>query len=199
MIEDLRLRNYSDQTIRSYTEAVAEFARSFDKPPDQRGAEPLRPYQLYRLKEKKLAWTTFQGRRSAWKFFYPRTLKPPGFEPEMAQPKVRRKLPTVLRREEVRVLRDATANLKHRALWATRYDTGLRCAEVQQLQVSDIDSPRMLVHVREGKGKFPRPVKLSLQLLELLRIYGRWRKPKDWLFPGQKAPSEPSSRGLLSV
>jgi len=152
MIEDLRLRNYSDQTIRSYTEAVAEFARSFDKPPDQRGAEPLRPYQLYRLKEKKLAWTTFQGRRSAWKFFYPRTLKPPGFEPEMAQPKVRRKLPTVLRREEVRVLCDATVHLKHRALWATRYDTGLRCAEVQQLKVSHIDSPRMLVHVREGKG-----------------------------------------------
>src|SRR5262249_4951891 len=114
------------------------------------------------------------------------TLKPPGFEPEMAQPKVRRKLPTVLRREEVRVLRDATANLKHRALWATRYDTGLRCAEVRQLQFSDIDSPRMPVHVREGTRKLPRPVKLPLQLLELLRIYGRWTSPRTGSFRGRR-------------
>lgn len=97
---------------------------------------------------------------------------------------MRRQLPTVLSREEVRALLDATITLKHRTLLATLYDTGLRCAEAQQLKVTDIDSQRMVVHVREGKGKFPRQVKLSPQLLELLRIYWRWRKPKDWLFPG---------------
>jgi integrase len=152
MIEDLRFRNYSDQTIRSYTEAVAEFARYFDKPPDQLGSEHIRQYQLYLLNEKKLAWTTFQVRRSALKFFYTRTLKQHWFDHEIAKPKVRRKLPTVLSREEVRALLDATINLKHRTLLATLYDTGLRCAEAQQLKVTDIDSRRMVVHVRRARG-----------------------------------------------
>jgi len=104
-----------------------------------------------------------------------------------------------LSREEVRGLLDATVNLKHRALLATMYATGLRCAEVQQLKVTDIDSQRMVVHVREGKGKYPRQVMLSPKLLELLRIYWRWRKPKDWLFPGQKPGAPMHLSGIRQI
>jgi integrase/recombinase XerD len=152
MTEDLRLRNYADQTIRAYTDTVADFARYFHKPPDKLGAEEIRQYQLYLLDERKLAWSTFQQRIAGLKFFYTRTLKQNWFAQEVAKPKVRRPLPIVLSREEVTALLDATLNLKHRTLLATLYATGLCCAEAQQLRVTDIDSQRMLVLVTEGSG-----------------------------------------------
>ncbi len=129
---------------------------------------------------------------------YRRTLKQTWFDQEIIKPKVRRKLPTVWSREEVCALLDATTNTKHRALLAVYYSAGLRCQEALDLKVTDIDSKRMVIHVREGKGKFPRQVMLSPKLLELLRVYWKWRKPKDWLFPGER-PDHPLFQNAVRV
>lgn len=105
---------------------------------------------------------------------------------EVIKPKIRRKLPTVWSREEICALLDAEMNTKHRAVLALYYSAGLRCQEALDLKVTDIDSKRMVIHIREGKGKFSRQVMLSPKLLEILRVYWRWRKPKDWIFQGKR-------------
>ena len=199
MQEDLRLRNFSERTVRHYTHTVSEFAKHFHKSPDQLGPEHIRTFLLHLLNERKLAWGTIQGARSALKFLYTRTLKQTWFDQEVIKPKVRRKLPTVLSREEVSALLDAEMNIKHRALLALYYSAGLRCQEALDLKVTDIDSKRMVIHIREGKGKFPRQVMLSPKLLEILRVYWRGRKPKDWLFPGKHAGQQLKSNTVRVV
>ena len=127
MQEDLRLRNFSERTVRHYTHSVAEFAKYFHKSPDQLGPEHIRTCLLFLLNERNLAWGTIQGARSALKFLYTRTLKQTWFDQEVIKPKIRRKLPTVWSREEVCALLDAEMNTKHRALLALYYSAGLRC------------------------------------------------------------------------
>jgi site-specific recombinase XerD len=183
MIGDLKLRNFSETTIHTYTRIVEDFAVFFHRSPEKLGPEQVRQYLLHAMEEKKLAWSTYQVQRAALKFIYTKTLKRPWFDLEIPKPKVKRKLPQVLSPEDIQQVLNATMNLKHRAIIATLYGAGLRRAEVRTLKVSDIDGQRMVIHVRDGKGHVPREVTLSPKLLEPFRIYWRWRKPKDWLFP----------------
>ena len=99
-------------------------------------------------------------------------------------PKKPWKLPIILSQQEVSRLIDAASSLMHRAILMTLYSTGMREAELCQLKVSDIDKERMVIHIRQGKGKRDRDVGLSETLLETLREYWRWMKPKTYLFPG---------------
>lgn len=191
MIGDLKLRNFSESTITSYTRVVADFARFFHRSPDQLGPEEIRAYLLYAIEEKKISAATYQGYRAALKFFFTKTLKRPWFEQEVPKPKVRRKLPEILSSEEIEKLLNCTMNLKHRAMLATLYGAGLRRAELRTLKVGDVDGKRMVIHIRAGKGQLPRQIPLSPKLLEVLRVYWRWRKPTDWLFPSARYPERP--------
>jgi integrase/recombinase XerD len=184
MLEELERRNYSPGTARCYLQAVEHFAEHFHRAPDQLGAEQIREYQIYLLRERKLSPKTVAQRTAALRFFYVKTLKRRHMLEHLPFPKLPEKLPIVLSREEVSRLLAASANRMHRAMLMTLYATGVRRAELCQLKTSDIDSQRMVVHVRQGKGGRDRDVPLSPALLEALRAYWRWMKPKTYLFPG---------------
>jgi integrase len=98
-------------------------------------------------------------------------------------PKTPRKLPTVLSPEEVRHMIDGTTNLMHRTLLMVLYGTGVRRTELSLLKVAEVDSKRMVIHIRQGKESRDREVPLSPKLLEALREYWLWKKPRVYLFP----------------
>jgi site-specific recombinase XerD len=191
MMEELRVRNLSEITSRLYLGAVERFAKYFGHSPDRLGPEHIREFFLHLLDEEKVTPRTVQLYRSALKFLYVRTLRLPWFDEQVAVVKQRVQLPTVLSPQEVTSILDRTTNLKHWTLIATLYATGLRVAEVRLLKVNDIDSQRMLIHVRQGKGQVSRDVGLSINLLERLRVYWRRVQSQDWLFPSGQRPGVP--------
>src|SRR5256886_456121 len=183
MLEELQRRNYSAITTRNYLRVVTEFAKCFGKSPDKLGPNELRTYQAYLLTECKLTPGTVVNRVAALRFFFVKTLKRHQFRDFLPYPQDRRRLPTVLSREEVARLINAAGTLFRRTLLMTLYATGMRRSELARLKVSDIDSQRMIIRVVEGKGGKDRDLPLSPALLQTLREYWRWRKPRLYLFP----------------
>jgi len=184
MLEELQRRNYSQTTVNSYLKIVESFAKHFGRSPDQLGPEQIRTYQVYLLNERKLGVRTVGHCTAALRFFFCKTLKRAYPIDEVPYPKAPRRLPIILTQEEAIRLIDWASNLFHRAMLITLYSTGMRRAELCRLKVEDIDSTRMLIHIRQGKGGKDRDVPLSPKALETLREYWRWMKPKIYLFPG---------------
>jgi site-specific recombinase XerD len=184
MLEELQRRNYSQTTVTGYIKTVADFAEYFQRPPDQLGPDEIRQYQLYLLKERKQGVRTVGNHTAALRFFFCKTLKRNYPIEEVLYPRAARKLPIILTQEEAVRLIDSASNLFHRAMLMTLYSTGMRRAELCHLKVEDIDSTRMIVHIRHGKRNCDRDVPLSPKLLETLREYWRWMQPKTYLFPG---------------
>jgi len=185
MLEELERRNYSERTMRHYLRFVERFAKHFGKSPDKLGPDHLRSYQAYLLKERKLCPGTVENHVAALRFFFIRTLHRHEFRQFLPYPKVRRNLPNILSREEVARLIEASSSLFERTLLMVLYGTGMRRAEIARLKIADIDSQRMIVHVVNGKGGKDRDLPLSPALLETLRAYWRWLKPRTWLFPSR--------------
>jgi integrase/recombinase XerD len=183
MLEELQRRNYSAITTRNYLRVVTDFAKHFGKSPDKLGLNELRTYQAYLLRERKLTPGSVVNQVAALRFFFVKTLKRHQFRDFLPYPQDQRRLPTVLSREEVSRLINAAGTLFRRTLLMTLYGTGMRRSELAHLKVGDIDSQRMIIRVVAGKRGKDRDLPLSPALLETLREYWRWRKPKLYLFP----------------
>jgi site-specific recombinase XerD len=195
LIHDLQLRNYSPKTVSCYVAAVAAFAKHFGRSPEQLGAEHVRLYQLHLL-GRQASWSRFNQAVCALRFLYGATLRRPGVVTTIPYGKKHKALPAVLSTDEVRRLFDAAGEGRSRLILQTAYAAGLRVSEVIRLRVGDIDSARMVLHVRCAKGRKDRLVPLSAVLLSLLRDYWRQQRPADWLFPGQR-PGTHISQGQV--
>ena len=192
MIEELQLRNYAPNTITVYIRCVAQFAQHFRLSPDRLGLEHIRQYQLFLVRQKKVSWALFNQTVCALRFLYRHILHRDWMIEYIPYPRREDKLPVVLSPAEVAAVFEATHNLKHRTILMTIYAAGLRVSEVTHLRLSDIDSQRQLIRIRQGKGHKDRQVMLSPTLLEALRIYWKSYRPTVWLFPGE-SPERPLS------
>jgi integrase/recombinase XerD len=184
-INDLRLRNLSPRTIECYVAHVAAFARHFGRSPEQLDQEHIRQYQLHLRDEKQASWSLFNQAVCALRFFYKVTLPSPWAVEHIPYGKRPKSLPVVLSREEVQRLLACVERPVHRLLLTTLYAAGLRLSEGLHLQARDIDSARMILHIRSGKGQKDRFVPLSPKLLDDLRAWWQLRRPTTWLFPGR--------------
>jgi integrase/recombinase XerD len=188
MLEELERRHYSQSTERAYVRTIEDLTRYFKRPPDQLGPDQLREYQAYLFRERKLAPNTVTQRTAALRFFFVATLRKPWAIAETPYPRKTFRLPKILSPEQVSRLIDAAPTAFYRILLMTLYATGLRRAELAHLKVNDVDSERMVIHVKGGKGRKDRDVMLSPKLLDELRRYfrGLRQRPKLWLFPGNR-------------
>jgi integrase/recombinase XerD len=183
LMEDLQVRNYSPRTVEAYVAAVAKLAKHFKRSPDQLSNEDVRAFQV-ELLAKKPSWSQFNQVVAGLRFFFGTTLARPGVVEMLPYGKKPKRLPTVLSVEEVGQLLEAARPGRERVLMQTAYACGLRISELMSLQVTDIDSARMVVNVRQGKGAKDRQVPLSARLLGELRQWWCRHRRKPWLFPG---------------
>ena len=193
MIEDMQVRFLSAETQRAYLHYITGLARFYQTSPAHLSLEELREYQLYMINERQYSAESVNHFVAAAKFLYNVTLETPWPEKALPRCRVPHHLPVVLSVAEISEFFQHVCTIRYRAALMTAYGAGLRVSEVVALHVGDIDSQRMLIRVRQGKGKKDRYAMLSARLREVLRCWWRsWHpagqpqktSPEDWLFPG---------------
>jgi integrase/recombinase XerD len=186
MIEDLKLRGYSESTQTLYVTAVRQLCEHFGKSPGKITEEDLRDYFLYGKNVKKWTRSTSTVALCGIKFFYENTIKRPWPTLLFIRPGREKKLPVVLSCDEVRKILSNIHLLRYRVCLTTIYSCGLRLSEGTHLKVENIDSARGFIQVRDSKGnmgKKDRNVSLPQKTLELLREQWKSHRNKVWIFP----------------
>jgi site-specific recombinase XerD len=196
MTEDLQLRDYARGTSKAYVDCARAFVAYHRKPPQQMGELEVRQFLMHLVETKKASPASRKMHVAGIKFLYEVTLRRPEVVAAIPWPKVAHGVPVILSGSEVTTLLDAVESIKHRAVIMTAYGAGLRVSEVCSLQIDDIDSQRMTIRVRHGKGNQARYVPLPERVLFLLRRYWVIERPKKpWLFAGGQTgcPLSPAS------
>jgi site-specific recombinase XerD len=202
MDRELTIRGYSERTKTIYLRCMRNFVKYYKAPPDTLSVEHVNGYQEYLIRERKVSWCAFNQSVCALRFFYKLTLKKDWCIEHMPFQKKHYTLPVVLSKDEIVRLIEAAQTIKHRVIIETLYSAGLRLQELVNLTVGDIDSTRMVIRVRQGKGRKDRFVMLSRELLTTLRAYWKSADPKPvrHLFIGADGikPIHPRSVQLLT-
>ena len=186
MIEELELRGMSAATKKSYLICCRLFVAHFMKSPEQLHSEDIKAFLLHLMRDRQVGPSCVRGYVAAISFLYRHVLRNPEVVGELPRPRVPKKLPDVLSREEVQHLLATVRSTMHRAILATAYGAGLRISEALRLQVRDIDSKRMVLHIRNAKQGKDRFVLLSPQTLAVLRHYWVVSRPRGpYLFPSR--------------
>jgi len=183
MIEDMQLRGLAEKTQDSYLRVVRQLAEYYHKAPDQISEEELRQYFLYLKNVRQVSHSSCTVALCGIKFFYVRTLRREWPTLELVRSPREKKLPVVLSVEEVGQILGYVRRIKYRVCLGTLYSCGLRLKEGLHLQVADIDSDRLQIHVRHGKGGKDRYVPLPEVTLKMLRQYWVTHRHPEWLFP----------------
>ena len=185
--ELLKQKRYSESTIKTYAAYFKDFMHYFSESELEKiTSYEINAYILGLISEWDITISEQNQRINSIKFYYERVLRNEKHIYEIERPRKENKLPDVLSKEEVGAILKATENIKHKTLLSVIYSCGLRRSEAIGLQISDVDSKRMMIKIKGAKGKKDRYVQLSEGMLKLLRQYYSEYKPKLWLFEGQK-------------
>jgi integrase/recombinase XerD len=182
--EKLRYKNYSLKTINVYRTYLSNFLKTNNiKDPYQ-----VTTNQIIKFLETYTFTSTSQQNQyiGCLKLFAKYILNKKDIHlSKIERPKNEKKLPKVIDGDFIKNQLNKIKNLKHKAILTLTYSVGLRVSEVVNLKIEDIDSKRMLIHIKNAKGRKDRIVPLSQNVLELLREYYKEYKPKEFLFNGQ--------------
>ncbi len=197
MQQAMRIRNMSPRTERTYLDCVARFALFFHVSPDRLGLPEIEQFLLFLRDVKKVSYCWFNQTVCALRFFYLYVVDRPDLVLRIPYGRRERHLPLVLSVDELVLLLGAIESLRDRVLLTVLYSAGIRLGEVCRLRVEDIDSRRMLLLIRQGKGHKDRYAPLSPIALNLLRQWWRATRPTGLLFPNTKDPSRPINHSTV--
>jgi len=190
---EMRLRNYSQKTIKAYVSCLRVFVRYIHpRHPREAANAHLRSFLLHLMDRERYSAATINQMINALRFLYVDLYNQPIVLGTLPRPKKERKLPVVLNEGEVRRMFDEVVNLKHRALLMLVYSAGLRVGELVNLHWEDLDEKRNMIHIRGGKGKKDRYTILSNVVVQILQRYWKVYQSREWLFEGEK-PGKPYS------